>query len=114
MAIKNRGVSIRNLTWMVKNDNLGLKTLATLSRFVLGIRAYVSSLDILNRNTLNVESNILTWVSLLKYLVMCLNRFYFSDNVRRTKLNSHSCFKNTSFNSTYWNGSYTRDLVNIL
>ena len=48
MAIKNWGISVGDLTWMVHDDNLSLEVLGILGWDVLGIRSDVTSLDILN------------------------------------------------------------------
>ena len=48
MAIKNWGVTVHDLTWMVHDDNLGLEVFSIHGWDVLGIRSDVTSLDILN------------------------------------------------------------------
>jgi hypothetical protein len=47
-------------------------------------------------------------------LVMHFNRFTLSCSSERTECNTHSWLDDTSFDSTDWDSSDTRDLVNIL
>jgi len=81
VAIQNWGVSVTDLTWVVKNDNLSFEVVATLSWLVLGIRADESSFDILNGDSLNVESDVVTRVSLWENFVVHFDGFDFSGYV---------------------------------
>ena len=58
VAVQDRAVPVGHLTGVVKNDHLGRKVLDTRCWFVLGIRSHVASLDILDRDILDVEANI--------------------------------------------------------
>ena len=48
VAIENWSVSVLDLTWVVKNDDLGNEHFGVLSGVVLGVRADVASLDVLD------------------------------------------------------------------
>jgi len=61
MAIKNWSVTVHDLTWMVHDDNLGLEVIGIHGWGVLVIRSDVTSLDILNGKSLNIETNIVSW-----------------------------------------------------
>jgi hypothetical protein len=63
VAIKNWSISISDLTRVVNDDNLSSKTVTFFSGVIFQIRAHKSSLDIFNGDVLDVETNIVTWVS---------------------------------------------------
>jgi len=78
VAIQHRAISVRDLTGMVHDDNLGLEGFYLLSRVVLGIRGYITSLDILYRYILYVETDIVSGNSFLQLFVMHFYGFTFS------------------------------------
>jgi len=114
MAIKYWSVAVHDLTWMVHNDDLSFEKFSIHGWGVLGIGGNITSLDISDRKILNVESNIVTWNSFFDLLVMHLDRFTLSGGSKRTECNCHSWPDDTGFDSTDWDSSDTRDLVNIL
>ena len=114
MAIKNWSVTVHDLTWMVHNDNLSLEPLGISGWHVLGVGGDETSLDILDRETLDVETNIVSWNSLSDLLVMHLDGLDFSGGSEWTEGDSHGWLDDTSLNSTDWDCSDTRDLVDIL
>ena len=48
MAIEYWGISLLDLSWVVKYDNLSQEVLCVLAGVILGVRSYISSLDILD------------------------------------------------------------------
>merc|ERR1719498_632809 len=60
VAIEDGAVTVGDLTGMVKNDNLSIEGDGFSGGVVLGIRADVTSSDILDGDTLNVESDVVT------------------------------------------------------
>ena len=73
MAIEDWSVTSHDLTWMVHDDDLGLEVLSIHSWGVLGIGSDVTSLNIRDGKTLDVETNIVTWLSLEDLLMMHLD-----------------------------------------
>jgi hypothetical protein len=73
VAIKNWGVTISDLTRVVNDDNLSGETCTFFCGVVLQIRADESSLDIFNRDALDVETNVVTWVSFRDRFMMHFN-----------------------------------------
>merc|ERR1711977_51307 len=99
---------------MVHNDNLSLEPFGISSWDVGSIGSNVTSLDILDRETLNIETNIVTGNSFSNLLVMHLDGLALSGSTVRSEADVHSWLDDTSFNSTDWDSSDTRDLVDIL
>ena len=99
---------------MVHDDNLGIEFLGILSGVVSGIGSDVSSLDILDGKTLDVETNIVSGNSLRDMLVMHLDGFARSGGTERSETNFHIWLDDTSLDSTNWYSSDTGDLVDIL
>merc|ERR1712023_448678 len=99
---------------MVHNDNLSLEELSVHGWRVLGIRSDVSSLDISDGKTLDVETDIVSWNGLLDLLVMHLDGLAISGGSKRSEGDGHGWLDDTSLDSTDWDSSDTRDLVDIL
>merc|ERR1719324_112809 len=99
---------------MVHNDDLGHEVLSVGSGLSLGIGSDVSSLDVLNRQVLNVESNIVTWNGLADGLVMHLDRLANGGSSHGSKADEHIGLDDTSLDSSDGHSSDTRDLVHIL
>ena len=73
VAIKDGSISVLDLTGVVKNDDLGNEHFSVLCGVVLGVRADVTSLDILYGQVLDVETNVVSGGGLLDLFVMHLN-----------------------------------------
>merc|ERR1712100_215394 len=99
---------------MVHDDNLSLEELSVLSWHILGIRSDITSLDISNRETLDVETDVVTWDGLSDLLVMHLDGLDISGGSEWTEGNVHVWLDDTGLDSTDWHSSDTRDLVDIL
>ena len=61
VAIQNWRVTVSDFTRVVQDDNLGVEGLGFLGWIVLGVRGNVTTSDILARDVLDVETNIVTW-----------------------------------------------------
>jgi hypothetical protein len=107
-------VTVHDLTWMVHDDNLSLEVVSVLSWLSLGIGGDVTSLDIRAGKTLNVETNIVSWNSFDDLLVMHLDGFAIGGGTDWSEGDGHVWLDDTSLNSTDWDCSDTRDLVDIL
>jgi len=102
------------LTWMVHDDNLSLEVVSVLSWLSLGIGGDVTSLDIRAGKTLNVETNIVSRNSFGDLLVMHLDGFAIGGGTDWSEADGHVWLDDTGFDSTDWDCSDTRDLVDIL
>ena len=114
VAIKNRAISIGNLARVVKNDDLSSEVRDSSSWLVLGIGGNISSLDILDRYVLDVETNIVSRDSFWERLVVHFNGFDLSGQLVRGKGDNHTGFDDSSFNTTNWDCSNASNFVNIL
>jgi len=70
VAIEDGCVTGTDLTRVVQNDDLSVEGCCLLRGVILGVGGDVSTTDILNRHVLDVESDVVTGVTLLKLLVM--------------------------------------------
>lgn len=73
MAVKDRRVSVADLTWMLHNDDLSVERDTSLGRILLAIRGNASSLDFLDGKSFDVETNIISRIGSLELSVMLLN-----------------------------------------
>lgn len=114
VAIENGGVSVLDLTGVVHDDDLRVERSNFFSGIVLGIRSDVSSSDILDGDTLDVETNVVTWNGLGEGFVMHFDGLAFSLDLGGSELNEHTGLNDTSFDSADGYCSDTTDLVDVL
>ncbi|KAH3667230.1 hypothetical protein OGAPHI_002879 [Ogataea philodendri] len=114
VAVQNWRVTSRDLTRVVQDDDLSVERSSTLRRVVLGVTTDVTSSDFLNGDVLDVETNVVTWNTLNKLLVVHLNGLDFSGNTSWSESNDHTSLDDTGLDSSDWNSSNTADLVDIL
>ena len=81
---------------------------------IIDIGGNISSFDVFDSKIFDIETNVVTWGGLSKLFMMHFNRFNFSGLSRRWEFNNHTWFDDTSFDSTDWDSSNTRDFVYIL
>jgi len=114
VAIEYGCVAGTDLTRVVEDNDLGVEGSGFLGRVVLGVRAYVSTSDILDGHVLDVETNVVTRVALLELFVVHFDGLDFSGNVGWGEGNDHAGLDNPSFDTTDRDSSNTTDLVHIL
>jgi hypothetical protein len=114
VAVQDWSVASTDLTGVVEDNDLGIEGLGTLGGVVLGVTADVATADFLDRDVLDVETDVVTWDTLGELLVVHLDRLDFSGDVGRSEGDDHSGLDGTSLNTTDGNRSDTRDLVDIL
>ena len=114
VAIEDGGISVLDLTGVVHDDDLRVERGNFFSWVVLGIRSDVSSADILDGDTLDVETNVVTWDGLGEGFVMHFDGLAFSLDLGRSELNEHTGLNDTSFDSADGYGSDTTNLVDVL
>lgn len=61
MTIQNGGISVLNLTGMIKNNNLSKESNSFSRGVFFSVRGNISSFDFFNGNIFNIETNIVTW-----------------------------------------------------
>merc|ERR1719502_1188548 len=114
VAIEDRSVTVHDLTWMVHDDNLSLEVVGVLGWGVLGIGGDVTSLDVGNGETLDVESNVVSRDGLGDGLVMHLDGLAVGGGSDWAEGDGHVWLDDTSLNSSDWDCSDTGDLVDVL
>jgi len=73
VAIKDWRVSSVDFSWVVKNDDLSIERLGALWWIVLRVTADEATAKILDGDVLDVETNVVSWNSLVHRLVMHFN-----------------------------------------
>lgn len=114
VAVEDGGVASTDLTGVVENDDLSVERLGTEGRVVLAVTSNVATADILDRDVLHVETNVVTGVTLLELLVVHLDRLDFSGHHGGSEGNDHTGLKFTRLDTADRNRANTTDLVNIL
>jgi len=114
MAIEDGSVSVGDLTGMVHDDGLGNEHFGIASGVVLGVRADISSLEILNGEVSDIETNVITGGGLGDGLVMHLNGLDFSGDGHGAEGGDHLGLDDTGLDSTDGNCTDTGNLVDIL
>ena len=114
VAVKDGRVAVADLTGVVEDDDLSQEAGGLGSRVVLGVGGDVATADFLNRNVLDVETNVVTRDTLLQLLVVHLNRLHFGGDVGRSESDDHTRIDGTSLDTADGHSANTRDLVDIL
>jgi len=114
MAIEDWRVTVHDLTWMVHDDDLSLEVVSVLGWLSLGVGGDETSLDIRAGKTLNVETNIVSRNSFSDLLMMHLDGFAIGGGTDWSEGDVHVWLDDTGLDSTDWDSSDTRDLVDIL
>merc|ERR1712002_4556 len=114
VAIKDWSISSVDLTRVVQDDDLGGEVVGALWWIILAVSGDVSSLDFLDGDVLDVETNVVSWLCLVHGLMMHLNRFYFNGKTGWGECGDNTWSDDSSFDTAHWNSSNTSDLVDIL
>jgi len=114
MAIENRGVSLLDFTGVVEDDDLSVETLGLLGGVVLAVRADVTTSDVLDGHVLDVESDVVTWLTGLELSVVHLYGLDLSSDHSRGKGDDHTGLDGSGLDSTDWHRSNTANFVDVL
>jgi len=114
VAIKNWSVTIRNLTRVVENDDLSIESLSGLWWIILGVTSDVTTTNFLDGNVLDVETNVVSWETLDKLLVVHLDGLDFSGDTSWGEGDDHTGLDDTGLDTSDWHRANTTNLVNIL
>jgi len=107
VAIDDWRVTGTDLVWMVDDDNLGLDHSSFLGWLVVLVGGDVSSLDVLDGNVSDVESDVVTWNSFVENFVMHLDLLTFGGLSTWGEVDHHTWLDDTGFDSTDWDGTDT-------
>jgi hypothetical protein len=114
VAIEDGGVSVLDLTGVVHDDDLRVERSDFLGGVVLGIGSDVSSADVLDGDTLDVETNVVTRDGFSEGFVMHFDGLAFSLDSGGSELDEHTGLDDTGFDSADGDSSDTTDLVDVL
>jgi len=114
VAIEDRAVTIADLTRVVKNNDLSSEVSDSRGWLVLGVRGDVASLDVLDRDVLDVEANVVSRDSLRERLVVHLDRLNLSGQLVGGEGDDDTRLDDTSLNTTHGHCSNTSNFVDIL
>jgi hypothetical protein len=114
VAIQHGGVTVLDLTGVVHDDDLGLEALDFTGGVVLGIGGDITSLDVLDGETLDVESDVVTGGGLGHLFVMHFDGFDISGKSSGGESDVHVGLDDTGFDTSDGDRTDTADLVNVL
>jgi hypothetical protein len=114
VAIENWGVTVRNLTRVVENNDLSIESFSSHRWVVLGVTSNVTTTDFLHGNVLDVETDVVSWKTLDKLLVVHLDGLDFSGDTSWGEGDEHTGLDDTGLNTSDWHRANTTNLVNIL
>ena len=80
VAVEHWSVSSANLARMVENDDLSIEGVGALWWVVLGVTSNITTTNFLDRNVLDVKSDVVTWVTCGELLVMHFNGLNLSSD----------------------------------
>ena len=114
VTIKDRRVSIADLTRMIEDNNLGSEIRDSRGRLVLGVRGHVSSLDVLHGDVLDVEADVVSGDGLGERLVVHLHGLDLGGQHVGGEGDDHAGLDDASLNSANGHCSNTSNFVHIL
>ena len=114
VTIKDRRVSVADLTWMIEDNNLGSEVRDSRCRLVLGVRGDISSLDVLHGDVLDVEADVVSGDGLGERLVVHLDGLDLGGQHVGGEGDDHAGLDDARLNPTHGNCSNTTNFINIL
>jgi hypothetical protein len=114
VAIQHGGIASVDLTGVVEDDDLGSEVFAAHSGIVLGVRGDVTTADILDRQVLYVETNVVTRSGLLESFVVHLDGLNFSGLLDGGEGDDHTGLEDTGLDTADGHCTNTTDLVDVL
>ena len=114
VTIKDRRVSIADLTRVIEDNNLGSEVLNSRGWLVLGVRGDISSLDVLHGDVLDVEANVVSGDSLWERLVVHLHRLDLSGQLVGGEGDDHAGLDDAGLDTAHGHCANTSDFVDIL
>merc|ERR1719402_1474840 len=114
VAIQHWRVSVADLSRVVQDDDLGGEVGHAGGGLVLGVGSNVSSLDILDRDVLNVEPDVVSGKSFSERLVVHLHGLDLSGELDRGEGYEDSRLEDSSLHSAHGHCANASNFVNIL
>jgi len=114
VAVQNGCVSGVDLTGVVEDDDLSEEVSAALGGVVLGVTSDVTTADLLNRDVLDVESDVVTGGGLGDLLVVHLDGLNFGGETRGGEGHNHTGLDDTGLDTADGHRANTANLVHVL
>jgi hypothetical protein len=114
VTVEDRRVTGHDLVGVIKDDDLSIEAGGRKRRIVLGVTANVTTLDVLNGNVLDVESDVVTREGGFHGFVVHFDGLDFGSHVDRGEGDDHTRLDRTSLNTADRDSADTTDLVHIL
>jgi len=114
VAIQHWRVSVADLSRVVEDDDLGGEVLHSARWLVLRVGCDVSTLDVLDGDVLDVESNVVSWAGLSERLVVHLYRLALSGKLDRREGDDVSGLQDSGLHTAHGHCSNSANFVNIL
>merc|ERR1719442_182970 len=114
VAIQHWRVSVADLSRVVEDDDLGGEVRHAGGGLVLRVGGDVSTLDVLDRHVLDVESNVVSGKGLSERLVVHLHGLDLSGQLYGGEGHEHSRLEDSSLHSAHGHCANTSNFVNIL
>merc|ERR1712113_192478 len=114
VAIQNGSVSGADLSRVVEDNHLRGEVGSALGGVILGITSDVSTADLLDRHTLDVETNVVTRKGLGERFVVHFDRLDLSSQLHGSEGHNHARLQDPSLDTTDGYGTDTANLVDVL
>ena len=114
VTVKDWAVSVADLARVVQHNDLSSEVRHTRGGLILGVGGNISSLDVLDRDVLDVEANIVSGDSLGEGLVVHLHGLDLSGQHVGGEGDDHAWLDDASLNSAHGHCSNTSNFVDIL
>jgi len=99
VAVEHGSVASADLAGVVENDDLGVEGVGSLGRVILGVTGDVATTDLLHRDVLDVEADVVTRNTLGELLVVHLDGLDFGGDVGRSEGDDHAGLDDTGHRS---------------
>ena len=114
VTVQDGAVAVGDLAGVVEDDDLGGEVGHTHGGLVLRVGGHIAPLDVLDRDILDIEANIVSWEGLGQGLMMHLHRLDLGGEIDRGEGDHHTGLDDTGLNTTHGDCSNTSDFVHIL
>ena len=114
VAVQDGRVTGPDLTRVVEHDDLGVEGLGPLGRVVLGIARHVATANLLDRDVLDVEADVIAGKALGQLLVMHLDGLDFRRHTGGRKGHDHAGLDGSRLHPTHRHRADAADLVDVL
>lgn len=114
VTVEHRGIAVADLARMIENDHLRGEVLGTTGWLILGVTSNVATAQLLHRDVLNVEADVVAGHGLGQSLVVHLYGLDLSGESCRGECHHHARFHDAGLDATHRYRAYAADLIYVL